>query len=153
MIILAYFPSNFSTSSKRQVSKEAKKKYPKPGFFFFFLQLNFKILPSKQADCAQTADNKMHSGNNYHPLRLNSHICMKLVGRYRAEEKKAVQWVSEREREAIGDLLLWLFGPGEPDLQFSAHSTVGGNSPNQLITRTYSFKWIYDLASPKCQMS
>jgi len=41
-------------------------------------EARFILFPSKQAEWAQTADNKIHSGNNYHPLRLDSHICMML---------------------------------------------------------------------------
>ena len=47
-------------------------------FFFFCFSKKFILLPSKQAEWAQTADNKIRSGNNYHPLRLDSHICMML---------------------------------------------------------------------------
>lgn len=50
------------------VKKGGVKKNPKILFF-----------PSKHLELGQTADNKTGgSGNNYHPLRFDSHFCMQL---------------------------------------------------------------------------
>lgn len=64
--------------SQHQIIKFPKKQEAEARFFFFGGGRKFILFPSKQAEWAQTADNKIRSGNNYHPLRLDSHICMML---------------------------------------------------------------------------
>lgn len=94
---------------------------------YFFIRLEKKragedkkkkiaLLPSKQALRAQAADDKTRSGNNYHPLRLDSHICMPLESIH--ERKINYNGGEERDREKKSPSLLYLCTVGSAALTF-----------------------------------